>query len=221
MGSNPVGRTTLPPGAGTTSRVPHRQGPREGTTRVGGHFLTLMVHRFGPLGVALGAALEGETAVVIGGTAAGQGLFHPLASALAAWAGSFLADQLVFWASRRQQDRPAVRRLREKAAVARALHIIDRHPRLFCFAFRFVYGFRIAGPAAVGASAVPGRTFVVLNALSAAVWAALFTWIGVRFGGRLLDLVRPFLQVPHVAVEVAVFALVLGAAALWHVRGRR
>lgn len=180
-----------------------------------GHILTFLIHRLGPAGVALGAALEGETAVVLGGAAAGHGFFNPVASAIAAWAGSFLADQLVFWASRYESHRPFLRGLTEKPAFDRALRFIDRHPRLFCFGFRFIYGFRIAGPAAVGASSVPGRTFIVVNALSAALWASLFTFAGFRFGPALLNAIRPLLTVPHVALEVGIFVAGLAAVLIW------
>jgi len=188
---------------------------------VSGHLLSHFVHRFGVLGVLLGAALEGETAVLVGGAAAHHGLFNPYLSAAAAFLGSVVADQLVFWASRHEQERAIVRRIREKPAVARALQIIDRHPRLFCFGFRFVYGFRIAGPAAVGASSVPGRTFVVLNALSALVWAIVFTWAGYRFGGKLIEAVRPLLEPPYLAIELGVFASLVLAFVLWRRQGSR
>lgn len=183
------------------------------------HFLTTLVHRLGPAGVVLGAGLEGETAVVIGGAAARHGLFTPLAAGLAAWAGSFLADQLVFWLSREQRHRPFVQRLAVQPKVGRALGLIDRHPVLFCSLFRFVYGFRIAGPAAVGLSQVAGRLFILCNGLSAAVWAALFTFAGYRFGPALLAALRPLLHLPHVGIELAVFALAV--AALWMARARR
>jgi len=183
------------------------------------HFLTTLVHRLGPAGVGLGAALEGETAVVIGGAAARHGLFSPVAAGLAAWAGSFLADQLVFWLAREQRHRSFVERLAAQPKVSRALALIDRHPVPFCCLFRFVYGFRIAGPAAVGFSRVAGRLFVLCNAVSAAVWAALFTFAGYRFGPALLSALRPLLHLPHIWVELAVFALAL--ATIWLTRARR
>jgi len=172
-----------------------------------GHLLSLLIHRLGPLGVGLGAALEGETAVVIGGALARHGLFHPVAGGLAAWAGSFLADQVVFWVSRRERRRPFVRRLTEKPAVVRAFELIERWPRLFSFGFRFLYGFRIAGPAAAGLSTIPARLFLVLNALSAALWASLFTFAGYRFGPAVVHALRRLLYVPHLGVELAIFAL--------------
>jgi len=183
------------------------------------HFLTALIHRLGPAGVALGAGLEGETAVVIGGAATRHGLVTPLACALAAWAGSFLADQFVFWISREQRHHRFVQHLAARPRVGRALGFIDRHPVLFCCGFRFVYGFRIAGPAAVGLSHIAGRTFVACNALSAAAWAVLFTYLGYRFGDGLLTLVRPLLQLPHIGLELGIFAVLL--AILWSGRAWR
>ena len=59
-------------------------------------FLFRLVHGFGAVGVGLGAGLEGETAVVLGGLAARHGAFSPVAAVLAAWLGAFLADQIFF-----------------------------------------------------------------------------------------------------------------------------
>lgn len=44
------------------------------------------------MGVGAGAALEGEAAVTLGGVLARQGLFSPVACAVAAKLGSFAAD---------------------------------------------------------------------------------------------------------------------------------
>jgi len=180
-----------------------------------GHVLNHLIRQLGPLGVALGAALEGETAVALGGVAARSGLFSPVLSAVAASIGSFLADQLVFWMARRERHRPFVRDRLERPAIGRALRFLERHPRLFCFGFRFVYGFRIAGPAAVGISGVPARTFVVLNALSAGAWGAIFTFVGYRFGEAVLDAVRPLVHIPHLALELGLFAALLIAVMMW------
>lgn len=203
---------------GNRSPVRFRDKRHDREQRVTGHLLTMLIQRLGPAGVALGAGLEGETAVVLGGAAARHGLFNPVAAALAAFIGSFVADQLVFWASRHERDHPLVHKWCAKPAVGRALHFLERHPRLFCFGFRFVYGFRIAGPAAVGLSAVAGRTFIVLNALSAALWAGVFTWAGYRFGKALIDAIRPLLHIPHIGVELGIFALAVAFVAFIRLR---
>ena len=94
---------------------------------------------------------------------------------------------------------------------ARAIGFIDRHPLPFCFAFRFLYGFRIAGPLAIGVSDVPARTFAIVNFVSAAVWATVFTLIGYRFEpvlGRVLAWVTQVGPVPLVLVAAGIVTII-------------
>ena len=141
-----------------------------------------LVQHYGLVALLVGAGLEGEAVVVAGGLLAHQGLF-PLPAAMAAAAcGSFAADQGWFAAGRRLRDRAWVRRLREKAAFAKALQLLERYPRGFIFAFRFIYGFRTVSPIAIGTTAVKARTFLIVNAIAAVVWAVTFTAVGYLFG---------------------------------------
>jgi membrane protein DedA with SNARE-associated domain len=140
-----------------------------------------LIHRFGVAGVMLGAGLEGETAVVVGGGLARKGLFSPWMAGLAAFAGSFLVDQLIFAIGRNRREGSFVQRIRKKPVFDRAVRFVERHPLPFCFGFRFLYGFRIAGPLAIGISAIPARHFAIINAVSALLWASVFTMIGYRF----------------------------------------
>lgn len=180
-------------------------------------WITDLAHHYGALGVALGAALEGEVAVVTGGALAAHGLFTPVAAALGAFSGSLFADQLVFAIGRLQRQSRFFAWVSAKPAFARGIALIDRHPLLFCLGFRFVYGFRIAGPLAIGASRIPERLFLILNIITAAVWASIFTAIGYRF----YPAIRAVLH--HVATlqwgQLGVMLLVLAALALtgwWH-----
>ncbi|SFR97350.1 DedA family protein [Sphingomonas jatrophae] len=176
--------------------------------------LAAFVARYGVAAVALGAGLEGEAAVLTGGVLAATGLFQPLAVGIAAFAGSATADQLLFLGGRRGRSTRFVEAVRAKPAFARVLGWIEARPLAFVIAFRFIYGCRVAGPVALGVSAVPARLFVPLNLLSAALWAALFTFLGWRFG----PLVEPFLKrlFGHAPLALAVLAgaVLIGGGAL-------
>jgi membrane protein DedA with SNARE-associated domain len=177
-----------------------------------------LIHSLGPIGVGLGAGLEGETAVVVGGLLARHGAFSPVSAGLAAWLGSFLADQIFFALGRWQRQGRLVVRVSAKPAFARALALIDRHPLPFCLAFRFVYGFRVAGPVAIGVSQVPARLFLALNLIMAALWAGLFTFLGFRFGQDVERVLRRLLTPTHGALLLGLLAagcaifLIAGAA---------
>lgn len=148
--------------------------------------------QYGALAVALGAGLEGEAAVTAGGFLAHRGLIDLRLAMLSAFLGSFAVDQVLFLVARFQNKRALVQRARAKPAFVRALGMIERHPAMFCIVFRFLYGLRIVGPLAIGVSGVPVRRFIILNALSAVLWAITFTCLGFRFGAAVTDRVAAF-----------------------------
>ncbi|MGE7204788.1 DedA family protein [Sphingomonas sp. NPDC019816] len=176
-----------------------------------------IVARFGVVAIALGAGLEGETAVVTGGILAHQGLVAWPLAVVAAAVGSFLADQIFFTIGRRARDGRWVGRLRQRRVYARVMTMMEKHPVGFIFAFRFLYGLRTISPVAIGTSDVPTRLFVAVNAVSAACWASLFIGIGYLFGEAFQELAarwRPSL--PHILMAAA---LVMIAAAIgWGLR---
>ena len=168
-----------------------------------------IIERFGALGVGLGGAIEGESAVVIGGAIARTGAFSPWWAALAAFVGAWLSCQLFFFVGRSQRDHRLVHRIVEKPVFARALGMIERHPRLFCFGFRFIYGFRVAGPVAISMSHIRARDFALLQMLSAAIWGPGLVWLGYEFGRQIMGIVKLLLTPAN-----ALLAAVLGITAL-------
>jgi membrane protein DedA with SNARE-associated domain len=147
-----------------------------------------IVAHWGVVAVFAGAMIEGETAVLAGGLLSHQGLLHWPLAFVAAAVGSFLSDQFFFAAGRRYRDSPTVKRWTQKSAFAKALRLLERYPTGFIFGFRFLYGFRTVSPIAIGTSQVPTSTFVVINAVAATVWAALFTALGYWFGEAVTEL---------------------------------
>ncbi|KQS01775.1 hypothetical protein ASG11_13125 [Sphingomonas sp. Leaf357] len=178
--------------------------------------IELLITRYGLVAVFLGAGIEGETMVVTGGLLAHDGLMPVVSVAIAAAAGSFVADQLFFAAGRRFRDHPRVKKIEAKPAFAKALSLFERHPTAFVFGFRFLYGLRTVSPMAIGTTAIRTRTFAVLNLAAAALWAVLFTAIGFVFADGIEEIFGKIKSVEHVAIGVVVAALaVFGAAKLW------
>ena len=140
------------------------------------------IEQYGVLGVFLTAAAEGEIGVLIGGAMAHLGRLSVVTVALAAWAGSFLSTQAFFHLGRSQRDGRWVRHVKRRKAFAKTLKWIEKRPRLFCFGYRFVYGFRVAGPIGISLSDVNSKTFAMINLLSALLWGigatALGWWAG-------------------------------------------
>ena len=180
--------------------------------------ITALLARYGLPALFVGAAVEGETVVVIGGILAHRGLVSLPGAMAATAAGSFVADQLFFLTGRRLSGWRPVRRLKGNPLFGRALAMLERYPIGFVFAFRFIYGFRTISPFAIGTSAVSARLFLIVNAVAAIIWGCLFTTIGYVFGAEAEALLGRWLPGPR---GIAVAAGVLVALALAVHFGRR
>lgn len=177
------------------------------------HYITA----FGPAAILLGAAVEGQTAVIAGGVLAREGLIS-LAMALGAAAlGSAVLDQLLFVLGRSFRVSRFVRKAAEKKAFGRAMALIERYPTIFILSFRFLYGLRAAGPVAVGVCDVSATKFAVLNVIGALIWAGLFTGLGYAFGPAVMSVLGAL--VPHAApIAIALAVLAVTALGLWRWR---
>ncbi len=140
------------------------------------------LRQYGPIGIFLGAAFEGQTAVIIGGLLARQHILHLWLVLLTATAGSGILDHLLFVAGRQFRTHRWVVRATQQVAFARALGFIERFPISYILTFRFIFGLRVASPIAIGVSQVPTWRFSLLNILGAIIWATSFTMLGFIFG---------------------------------------
>ncbi|MEO7814360.1 MAG: DedA family protein [Sphingomicrobium sp.] len=173
------------------------------------------IEQYGVLGVFLTAAAEGEIGVLIGGAMAHLGRLSPVAVALAAWAGSFLSTQAFFHIGRSQRDGRWVRHVKRRKAFNKTLKWIEKRPRLFCFAYRFVYGFRVAGPIGISLSDVNSKTFAVINLVSALLWGIGATALGWWAGPTVFDKLTHWFNWHDVLVGGAILLVVIVAIIVW------
>ena len=183
-------------------------GPAPGNTRLS---LESLIAHYGLAALFVGAGLEGEAVVIAGGVLAHQGLVSLPGAIVCGIAGSFTADQTWFAAGRRFRDTRWVSRITRRAAFAKALGFLERHPTGFILAFRFVYGIRTVSPIAIGTSNVPLRTFLPLNALAATVWGTAFTTLGYLFGSGIERFLGRYKPHGHTLVLILVGVVALGA----------
>lgn len=182
--------------------------------------LEQLVARWGLLALLVGAGVEGETVVLLGGISVSRELLPAVPAVLAAATGSFIADQLFFAIGRRSRDAGIVVRARRRPAFARILRTLERRPVAFIFAFRFLWGLRTVSPIAIGTSAVPTQLFVMVNAAAALCWATVFVTLGALFGEALGTAIGEFAPLEHTfAIGIAVILAI--AVAYWIVRRRR
>jgi membrane protein DedA with SNARE-associated domain len=144
-----------------------------------------LIESYGYIALIVGTFLEGETILVLGGVAAKLGYLKLPWVILSAFAGSLCGDQLLFFLGRFQgqwilQKIPTWKRRADKVH-----RVLERHRIPIILGFRFVYGIRTITPLVLGMSRVPIIEFVVLNIISAALWAATFGSLGYIFGKGL------------------------------------
>lgn len=148
--------------------------------------MTEVIHRlieqYGLVAVFLGCVAEGESAAILGGFFAHQQVFVLWQAFVAAFLGAFAGDTFFFTLGRSFADHPYVVRLRRQPGFRRAYRLLNTHPNIFVLTNRYVYGMRLVGGIAAGLSIVSVPRFVILNAISSAVWAALFGTVGYVFG---------------------------------------
>lgn len=179
--------------------------------------LASLISQYGLAIVLAGSLLEGETVLLLAGYAAHRGYLDLTAVVAVAMLGAVIGDQVWFALGRRQGMRLIVRRPWLNSRVQRALDLIERHPVKVIFAMRFAWGLRTALPIAVGMSHVSWRRFLLLNLLSALLWAPLVTGMGYMFGAILARHVTGLHRVEHWGM----LAIVTGALAIHLVARRR
>jgi membrane protein DedA with SNARE-associated domain len=144
--------------------------------------LQALLENYGYFAVFVGALLEGETVLIMAGFAAHRGLLLlPPIIAVAA-AGGFLGDQLFFTLGRLRGRQMLTRFPTLTRQTDRVDALLHRHSTWLIIGVRFMYGLRIAGPLLLGMSRVSHLKFALLNALGAALWAAVVTGAGYVFG---------------------------------------
>lgn len=179
-----------------------------------------LIAHYGLIAVFIGSLLEGETVLLLAGFAAHRGYLSFGAVVAVAWAGAVLGDQFWFWLGRRHGHVVLARWPRRAQAVRRALALIERHPGKIAVAMRFAWGLRTALPIAIGMSAVSASRFLVLNLLSAALWAPLVAGAGWVFGATLARHLGDIARIEHWAALglVLLVALLHTAQRLWSER---
>ena len=180
--------------------------------------LTGLVSDYGLLAIFVGCLAEGESAAMLAGFFAHQGVFNPWAAFLVTFFGAWLGDTIFFLIGRRYSDHPFVGWLRGKPGFGQALRLIDRHPNAFVLTNRFIYGMRLAGGVAAGTSRIPVVRFLLLNGISALVWATLFGSLGYFLGLGAEKLIGDALKTHQTLIIGVAGGIVLALLAIWIAR---
>ena len=144
-----------------------------------------LIREYGYLFVFVGTMLEGETVLVLGMIAAQQGLLDAWLVGAVAMVGTYIGD-LGYYVIGVRFGRVFLDRFpKVESKVQRIKGWIVRYDIAIIIVNRFLYGFRIAAPVALGMSAVPAWRFMVFNVAGVAVWTVVIGGAGYLFGSAL------------------------------------
>ena len=128
------------------------------------------------------AFIEGESGILLAGIAAHRGYLQLGAVILVAAIGAALGDQLWFQLGRSQGKAFLQSKPHWQKGLARFEDLSERWGTPLILGFRFLYGMRMLGAAALGVSGVSQLRFTTLNFLGAFIWAFLMASAGFYFG---------------------------------------
>ena len=137
-----------------------------------------LLETYGYLALFIGTFAEGESVLLLGGFLAHSGHMELPAVIATAFVAAVCGNQLYFYLGRRHAYGFLLRFPRLQAQATRALRRIENHQVKWALAMRFMWGFRIAMPVALGMTNMRASLFFWLNLASGAVWAVLFAFIG-------------------------------------------
>lgn len=174
------------------------------------------INAYGYLAILFGTFFEGETILLLGGIAAKLGYLELPWVIVCGFAGSLFGDQLFFFIGRYRGQAFLEKRPAWQGRAAQVHRVMDRHRIAIILGFRFMYGLRTVTPFVLGMSRIPVAQFLLLNLISAALWAGVIGVLGYAFGHALELLLGDIRR-----YEMAIFAvgLIVGAS-IWALHRR-
>ncbi len=124
------------------------------------------------------------------------------------WAGGFAGDAVRFWIARRWGPAVVDRIPRIRNGIGTVIRLVDRHHLWMIMIHRYPQGLRGVAAFAYGLSALPSSRFLVLNFMSAGIWAVAVVMAGYSFG----HVSEKALGEAASGVSLAVLAAFLGLA---------
>ncbi|SDG82632.1 DedA family protein [Nitrosomonas sp. Nm132] len=144
-----------------------------------------LITTYGYSAIAIGAFLEGETILILGGFAAHRGYLELPWVLVSAFLGTLLGDQLYFYIGRVKGKSILEKRPHLKCKSEKVFAILNKHQTLLILGFRFMYGFRTITPFLLGACEIRPFRFLILNFIGALIWSMTIGIMGYLLGHTL------------------------------------
>jgi membrane protein DedA with SNARE-associated domain len=171
--------------------------------------------RHGYAMVFVAAALEGDATLLTATFLVHRGYLRLDLVILVAATATIAINQVYFWIAR-GYGQQRVTGMRTHRVYGRVLRWITIYRLPLVVGSRFIYGFRIAIPAAAGAVGMSPLTFTIADVTGSVLWAGLVGFAGYAIG-HVLDYLVDDLRAHEWRVAMGLFATAIAVLA-W--RGR-
>jgi membrane protein DedA with SNARE-associated domain len=135
--------------------------------------------------VFVGCFFEGETALITSSFAAHRGYLEIFIVMLIALAATQSWDWLWFTVGRKKGKEFIGRKPKLNEKVKKIHSLLDKKTILFLLGYRFMFGFRTAGPLVIGMSSVSKKKFLTFSLINTILWDIIVSSLGYFFGAFL------------------------------------
>lgn len=170
------------------------------------------VKDWGYWAVFLGAIVEGEVVILTASALAAYDYLSISYVFLISFFTTVIVDQGLFWLGHRMGTEWITKKFKKVARVRdEVFDLLRKMDVLFIFAFRFIYGIRMASPLIIGSAHINPYRFALYNTLSGLTWAFITCFVGyvvadMVMDGRLDSMPRAYL----IAILLIIIALAVG-----------
>ncbi len=166
-----------------------------------------LLKEYGYIILFLWSILEGETGLVMAGVIVHTGDMVLFTAIVVAGLGGFVGDQIYFYIGRfnRNYIHNKLKNQRRKFALATLL--LRKYGWWIIFVQRYLYGLRTILPMSIGTTKYSGKTFAVLNLISAFIWASVTIIPAYIFGEEILKIVHFAKEHLEFAIPVALILI--------------
>jgi len=197
------------------------------------HGVAPILDRWGYLAVAgvigmesFGVPAPGQTIMVAAAIYAGAGRLNVFAVAAIAFIAAVLGDNVGYWigvrGGRRLVHRFGRYILITPERLERAEKFFARRGNRVVVVARFIDGLRQLNGVIAGITAMPWRTFLIYNAIGAALWVGWWTTISYLLGTHLVDIIEHVHRYKWWAMALVALALLMYVTLhVRHIRRRR
>jgi len=170
-------------------------------------FLYLM-KEYGYIILFAWSVLEGESGLIMAGLLCSTGDMNLLLAIFVAGLGGFVGDQIYFYIGRYNKKYVHKKFKSQRRKFAFAHLLLKKYGWPIIFAQRYMYGMRTVIPISIGLTRYDGKSFAIINFISAIFWAS-FTILPVwYFGEEILKLLNTAKEYWYIAIPfVVIFGL--------------